>query len=241
MESRAGQTLEPEKLNRNAAEENCASSQGMAVPLQLANGQKINSKTACEHNADHRQNGHAAEHGGHHNQTGGAMASGGIHHDRNKRFARAKDKGREQDPRGEIYSLLLLVHVSVFIAIGVRMDMLASVFVEMKVRVRPALDGTPNAPSQIDRTERNKRPSGDITPKRFQPLKLGDGNSKCNADQPQNNLAANMPEPAQESDPRSLGHRPLAGLGHHDKRKLMIRSGNSVNKSDRRSRNGQKI
>lgn len=158
-------TLQSKKLNRNTAEQYCASGQGMAVPLQFTHGEEIDSKAAYEHNTEHRQDRHDAKHGGYHDETGRAMPSSGIHDDGNERFAGAKDEDREQDPRGEVDFLLLLVNMNVFVAVGMRMGMLVTVFVKMKMFVRSVSDCPSNAPGQIDQAKSNERPAGDIASK----------------------------------------------------------------------------
>lgn len=164
----------------------------------------------------------------------------GVHQDWNERLAGAEYEDCEEDPRRDVRPALLM-RVSVFLYVGVRVDMGASVSVEVNVEMRFILQRPVDPLDKVGEAESNQCPCRDITANRLYFLELEDGYSYRNTDRSQENGAKDMADSAKKCDEHGLGIRPLPCLAHHDEGQVMIRPEYGMNESDCYRRNGQKI
>lgn len=236
--SRNRQFLQPQKLNRQPAEQDTPAGQGMGISLHGFVRDQTHSGPGQKNSRQHGCDRSEPEHGSDQNQTRNTLLGCRVHQQGNQRFAGPQHKDHEQDPRCNVFGRLVM-QVRMVMEMRMGMFMRMSLLVRMRMAMGPIADGSTDTPEAINQSKGNQRPARDAAAKALEGLQRTDCPAQGNSQHPQNDRTTDMSQSTQESNPRGFGGRPAPSPSHHCERHIMIRSQQGMNQSQRARRRCQ--
>ena len=204
---------------------------GVAVALQAAQGNELYTQRGNQDGAEHGHYGDQAENRCYPYHAQVAAFGGRVHEQRNEGLAGAEDEYGEENPGSEVLSFLRMnVDVLLLVHVGMHMDFVVAVDMEVLVRLVPHC--LPHTPDKVEETEDNKRPSGEAPTEGLERFEFRNRQAEGYAHKTQNDGAHYMPYAAKNGYPACHGRRPLSCPGHHNKGHIVIRAEKCVEKTN---------